>query len=71
VTEEHESVEYLHPDISGRMWLFTIFELTDGWSFEVSVSSPCFPDGEQAGPFLIAQHAMYAARTWIDEQGSR
>jgi hypothetical protein len=63
---ERESVEYIHPDSWGRMWHFTVYESVDGWYFEVGAASPHVPHASDTGPFLVAEHAMHAARTWIE-----
>jgi hypothetical protein len=45
-----------------------VYELADGWSFEVSDASPCVPDPEEVGPFLVPEHAIHAARIGIEGQ---
>jgi hypothetical protein len=66
MTEDFASVEYLHPDSRGRQWLFVVYRSADGWYFEVIDASPHYRDIADAGPFLVAEHAMHAARTWIE-----
>jgi hypothetical protein len=59
-------MDHVYPDSRGRPWHFAVYELKDGWYWEMSAESPDHPDSLVRGPFVRAEEALAVAQLWIE-----